>query len=398
MTVAQNAVEPPPALAPSAPPPPAPSPPPGPDLSRKAAGGRLAIAVGAIALLGTIVTGSYALWRAVTPFESTDNAYVRGDLTFVATKVAGYVVEVDTENNRRVAPGQVLARIDPRDYDAAVRDAEASLAQLRAASLQIDAQVQLQQAQIQVADAAVAAARAQAARNAADYARAKDLVSDGAVSQSLFETSTSENARAHASLIQSQALAEFARRQLTVLAAQTAANRAAQQGAQAKLFKARNDLAATVITAPREGLIAARNVRVGEYAGVGTRLMAVAPTKALWIEANLRETQLARVRPGDRAQIRVDAVPDQVFCGTVESLSAASGSEFSVIPPDNATGNFTKIVRRFPVRILFDAGQPGLERLGSGMSVEPKIAVGSHDSGKPVADGFQCSGRKGAAS
>jgi membrane fusion protein (multidrug efflux system) len=117
--------------------------------------------------------------------------------------------------------------------------------------------------------------------------------------------------------------------------------------------------------------VAARNVRLGEYVGVGTRLMAVAPTRALWIEANLRETQLSRIRAGDRVQIRVDAAHDQVFCGTVESLSAASGSEFSVIPPDNATGNFTKIVRRFPVRILFDARQPGLDRLGSGMSVEP---------------------------
>ncbi|MGH1561046.1 HlyD family secretion protein [Caulobacter segnis] len=103
-----------------------------------------------------------------------------------------------------------------------------------------------------------------------------------------------------------------------------------------------------MILAPREGLIAARNIRLGEYAGVGTRLMAVAPTRALWIEANLRETRLSRIRAGDRVQIRVDAADDQVFCGTVESLSAASGSEFAVIPPDNATGNFTKIVRRFP--------------------------------------------------
>ena len=235
-------------------------------------------------------------------------------------------------------------------------------------------------------------ANAQAQRAGSDFARAKDLVGDGAVSRSVFEQSTAENVRARSVVTQSLAQAAFARRQLAVLEAQRQANRAAQQGAEAKLFKARNDLDSTTITAPREGLVAARNVRLGEYVGVGTRLMAVAPTRALWIEANLRETQLARIRPGDRVRIRVDAVPDHAFCGTVESLSAASGSEFSVIPPDNATGNFTKIVRRFPIRILFDAGQPDLDRLGSGMSVEPRIAIGSHAGGKA---GFACSTLEG---
>ncbi len=289
----------------------------------------------------------------------------------------------------------MLARIDPRDYQAAVADAEAALAQQKAAAAQIDAQFQLQQAQILIADAAVSAANAQAHRAQADFARAKDLVSDGAVSRSVYEQSAAEDVRARSTVAQSAAQAVFARRQLAVLDAQRLANLAAQQGAAAKLSKARTDLASTVIVAPREGLVAARNIRLGEYAGVGTRLMAVAPTRALWIEANLRETQLSRIRAGDRVQIRVDAANDQVFCGTVESLSAASGSEFSVIPPDNATGNFTKIVRRFPVRILFDARQPGLDRLGSGMSVEPRIAVGSHASGKSAGlsalfGGFRC--------
>jgi len=366
-----------------------------PPQAAKATGARLFIATASVAAVGIAIAASYGLWSAISPFEATDNAYVRGDVTFVAPKVPGYVVEVATENNRRVAPGQVLARIDPRDYQAAVADAEASLAQLKAAGLQIDAQFQLQQAQIEVADAGIATASAQAQKARADLARAKDLVGDGAVSRSIFEQSTAEDIRARSTLIQAHAQDDFARRQLGVLQAQRQANQAAQQGAQAKLIKARNDLASTVITAPREGLVAARNVRLGEFVGVGTRLMAVAPTRALWIEANLRETQLTRIRPGDRVQIRVDAASDQVFCGTVESLSAASGSEFSVIPPDNATGNFTKIVRRFPVRILFDSRQPGLDRLGSGMSVEPRIAVGSHTSGKAsglsaLFGGFQC--------
>jgi len=371
------------------------TPPPEPSPTPVGAGRRLAIATASVAALSVAIAAGYGLWPRLTPFESTDNAYVRGDLTFVAAKVPGYVVEVATENNRRVAPGQVLARIDPRDYLAAVADAEATLAQQKAAALQIQAQVQLQNAQILVADAGVAAARAQTRRAGADLARARDLVSDGAVSRSVFEQSTAEDVRASSTLVQSLAQAAYARRQLAVLDAQRQANLAAQQGASAKLFKARTDMASTVILAPREGLVAARNIRLGEYVGVGTRLMAIAPTRALWIEANLRETQLSRIRAGDRVQIRVDAASDQVFCGTVESLSAASGSEFAVIPPDNATGNFTKIVRRFPVRILFDARQPGLDRLGSGMSVEPRIAIGSHAHGRATGlgglfGGFRC--------
>jgi membrane fusion protein (multidrug efflux system) len=349
------------------------TPPPEPSPPTNGAGRRVAIATASVAALGLAIAASYGLWHRVTPFEATDNAYVRGDLTFVAAKVPGYVVEVATENNRRVAPGQVLARIDPRDYQAAVADAEAGLAQQKAG-----------------------AAQAQAHRAGADFARAKDLVGEGAVSRSVYDQAVAEDVRGQSTLAQSLAQGAYARRQLQVLDAQRQANLAAQLGAQAKLFKARNDLSSTVITAPREGLVAARNVRLGEYVGVGTRLMAVAPTKALWIEANLRETQLSRIRAGDRVQIRVDAASDQIFCGTVESLAGASGSEFSVIPPDNATGNFTKIVRRFPVRILFDASQSGLDRLGSGMSVEPRIAIGSHAgraSGlSALFGGFRCAG------
>lgn len=357
---------------------------------------RVAVATASVAALGIVIAASYGAWHRMVPFESTDNAYVRGDLTFVAAKVPGYVVEVATENNRRVARGQVLARIDPRDYQAAVADAEAGLAQQKAAAAQIDALFALQEAQIVVADAAVTSAKGQVRRTEADFARAKDLVDDGAVSRSVYDQAAAEDVRAQSTVAQSLAQAAYARRQLQVLEAQRQANLAAQLGAQAKLFKARNDLSSTAIVAPREGLVAARNIRLGEYVGVGTRLMAVAPTKALWIEANLRETQLSRIRAGDRVQIRVDAASDQIFCGTVESLSAASGSEFAVIPPDNATGNFTKIVRRFPVRMLFDVSQPGLDRLGSGMSVEPRIAIGSH-AGRPsglsaLFGGFRCAG------
>jgi membrane fusion protein (multidrug efflux system) len=338
----------------------------------------VAIATASVAALGIAIAAGYGLWHRVTPFEATDNAYVRGDLTFVAAKVPGYVVEVATENNRRVAPGQVLARIDPRDYQAAVADAEATLAQQKAAALQIDAQVQLQQAQIEVADAAVAAARAQAQR-ARFGLRPRQGPGRRRRGQPL--GLRAGHGRGRAGPVDRDPVGgpgAFARRQLAVLDAQRQANlrgpagRAGQalQGPQRPVQHDDHRAARRAGGRPQR---AARRICRGRHAADGR-----GPDRALWIEANLRETQLSRIRAGDRVQIRVDAAHDQVFCGTVESLSAASGSEFSVIPPDNATGNFTKIVRRFPVRILFDARPAGLERLGSGMSVEPRIAVGSH--------------------
>lgn len=343
---------------------------------------RLTTAVGVVIGAAVVIFGGYALWHGVTPFEQTDNAYIKGDLTFVSTKVPGYVSEVLTENNQRVEPGQVLARIDPRDFEAARRDAEASVAQQRAALIQIDAQERLQQSQIRVADAAVASAAAQLRRAEEEFVRASALVEEGGVSRSIYDAAAAERVRARAAVDQTTAQAKFARNQLDVIAAQRESVWAALRGAEAKLFRARNDLEATTIRAPREGLIAGRNVRVGEYVIASARLMAVAPTQDLWVEAHLRETQISRVRPGDRVRIDVDAVRDLAYCGSVESLSGASGSEFALLPPDNATGNFTKIVRRFTVRILLDPAQPGLERLAGGMSVQPLIAIGSHADGR----------------
>ncbi len=331
---------------------------------------------------GILIFGGYALWGGVTPFEKTDNAYIKGDLTFVSTKVPGFVTEVLTENNQRVAPGQVLARIDARDFESAKSDAEASVAQQRAALIQVDAQERLQQSQIRVADAAVASTSAQLRRAEEEFARASALVDEGGVSRSVYETATAERIRARAAVDQASAQAQYTRNQLDVIGAQRESVRAALQGAEAKLLRARNDLDATTITAPREGLIAGRNVRVGEYVTASARLMAVAPTQDLWVEAYLRETQLSRMRPGDRVRIDVDAVRDQAYCGTVESVSGASGSEFALLPPDNATGNFTKIVRRFTVRILLDPKQSALDRLAGGMSVQPMIAIGSHVDGR----------------
>ncbi|WP_454694636.1 HlyD family secretion protein [Achromobacter aegrifaciens] len=362
------------------------------------------LAASAIVLaLGGLVYGAYALWHGTTPYERTENAYVKGDLTYVATKVSGYVQSVDTENNRKVEAGQQLVRIDPKDYQAAVADAESAVALASATLEQIGAQQTLQATQIRIAQATVTSARAQAARNLADYRRAQSLVQQGGVSRALYDQASAEQVRAASTLTQNEAQAEYAQQQLTVLQAQREAAQASRDSARARLDKARNDLAATTVVAPREGRVAGRNVRPGEYVAVGTRLMAVAPTRDLWVEANLKETQLGRIRPGDRVSVRVDAIPDARYCATVESVAGASGSEFAVIPPDNATGNFTKIVRRFTVRIVLDPDQPGLERLGTGMSAVPTIAIdsrpGAQASWNPLRlfyPGFTCAAKEQA--
>lgn len=340
--------------------------------------------IGLCSVLATAVSVAlvYGTWHGVTPFETTNNAYVKGDLTFVATKVGGYVVEVNTENNQRVAAGQVLARIDSRDYESTLRDTSALVAQQQAALVQIDAQEQLQHAQIRIAEAAVASANAQLRKAREEFTRASALVDEGGVSRAIYDQATAEKVRTESAVEQAQAQALFAHKQLAVIDAQRQAIKAALQGAEAKQLRARNDLEATAITSPREGVVAGRNVRLGEFVTASTRLLAIAPTQDLWIEANLRETQLSRVRPGDRVRVEVDAIRDVVYCGTVESIGGASAAEYALLPPDNATGNFTKIVRRFPVRILLDEAQPGLDRLAGGMSVEPMIAIDSHTDGR----------------
>ncbi|MEG3177733.1 HlyD family secretion protein [Sphingomonas sp. RB3P16] len=365
------------------------------------AGRRLAVAFLAAGACIALVGVAYREGPQTVGFVRTDNAYVKGDVTFISPKVAGYVTQVLTENDRKVAPGEVLVRIDPTDYRSAVADAEAVVAQARAAIRQIAAQHLLQRAQIRVADAGTISAMATAGKTRADFARSDALVGEGAISRQLFESARADNVKASSSVSQTQAQADFARRQMGVLDAQRLTAEAQLSSAQARLVRARADLARTAIVAPREGRVAARNVRLGEFVNTGTRLLAITPTRGLWVEANLRETQLGRIVAGDRVQISADAVPGVNYCGVVEGIQGASGSEFGVLPPDNATGNFTKIVRRFTVRIQLDPNQAGLERLATGMSVTPSIALGSHVDGRShgglisglVGGSFRCGGR-----
>jgi membrane fusion protein (multidrug efflux system) len=355
---------------------------------------RLAVATAIAVGLACAAFAATSLWRSVGASESTENAYVKGDLTYVSTKVSGYVLSVETENNRLVGPGQIVLRIDPRDYAIAVEQSRAAIARAQADVAQIDAQTAVQQTRIGIAAAVEASARASTARANNDSERAERLVGIGGTSRADYDRARNEQVARASSLDEAQGQSKGARQQLNVLRAQRQAAEAALLAAQAQLEKAESDLAATIIRAPREGRIAARNARPGEYLSTGSRIMAVVPTRGLWVEAYLKETQIGRLEPGNRVTVRVDALPGMQFHGTLESISNGSGSEMSLIPPDNATGNFTKIVRRFPVRVLLDDGQPGMDRLGIGMSVTPRFEIGSqnHQSGRefpPIHDGVQ---------
>ena len=354
--------------APQASPLPAPSTPPTRRLSIKR--GVLALAL----LAGTAAGGyfGYNYWTNGRYLESTDDAYVKADHTIIAPKVAGYLGEVLVEDNQSVKAGQVLARIDDRDFRAALAQAQAEAKSAEAAIRNFDAQVVLQQSVIEQAKAAIEATRATLAFAQDDATRYRNLAKTGSGTVQRAQQTESLAAQNAAQLQRDQAALAEAQAKVSVLntareqaVAQLARNRAAVQ--QAEL-----NLSYTTLTAPIDGTVGARSLRLGQYVTIGTQLMAVVPLHAVYVVANFKETQLTHVREGQLVKISVDTYPGAQLTGRVDSLSPASGLEFALLPPDNATGNFTKIVQRIPVKIALDDSElNGVLR--PGMSVEPTI-------------------------
>ncbi|TAN61527.1 MAG: HlyD family secretion protein [Magnetospirillum sp.] len=309
-------------------------------------------------------------WRWI---EATDDAYVDGDITAIVPKVAGYVVALAAEDNRPVAKGEVLLRLDDRDYRAKVDEARAQMAGRMAQLIQIEEKVAVQQAMITQSGASITAARADVVRAKADFQRSQRLVREDFVSRQRFDVTAADAAKAEAGLTGSGAGLQAARRQLAVLASERAMTQAQLEQARAVLALAEIDLEATVIRAPVDGVVGNRGVRDGQYVRPGQMLMAVVPLGRVWIDANFKETQLARMKPGQRVEIKVDAFPDRVIEGLLDSFAPASGAKFSLLPPENATGNFTKIVQRIPVRIRPLAGNPLAGQLRPGLSVVVRV-------------------------
>jgi membrane fusion protein, multidrug efflux system len=345
------------------------------EVPRKASRKIVKRAIIAAALLAGVAFGAdfgHHYWTVGRFIESTDDAYVKADYTTVAPKVAGYIRQVLVNDNDTVKAGQVLARIDDRDFQAALLQAKADVKAAEAAVTNLDAQISLQQSIIGQARATLDASQASLAFAQSDADRAGRLISNGAGTQSRAEQSQSLKDQAAAAVERDQAAVVAAEHKVPVLQTQREQLLAQRDRAVAAAGQAELNLSYTDIVAAVDGTVGARSIRVGQYVTSGTQLMAVVPLHSVYVVANFKETQLTFVRPGQTVEIKVDSFPDVAIKGHVDSVSPASGLEFSLLPPDNATGNFTKIVQRIPVKIVIDDDRlAGLLR--SGMSVEPEV-------------------------
>lgn len=306
---------------------------------------------------------------------ATDNAYVRGDVTSLAPKVSGYVTAVHVRDNQQVQAGDVLFRINDADYVARLAQAEANVAAALARLENIDAEAGLQTALIRQAQAQRRSTAAELDLAAKANDRRRELIEGGAVSQAQLDESESARARAEAGVSAASAGVDAQQQKIVVLAAQREAALAAIAQAEAARDLARIDLESTVVRAPVSGVVGNRQVRVGRLVAPGTPLLDIVPVSDLWVVANFKETQLGRIRPGQSVRIKVDGYPDDALAGVVDSFAPGSGSSFSLLPADNATGNFVRVVQRVPVKIRFVDRRPS-DRLVPGLSARVEIAPG----------------------
>jgi membrane fusion protein, multidrug efflux system len=328
-----------------------------------------------LAALGFIVLATlrWDAWVGSAVVQTTDDAYVRAELTRLSSRVAGEVLTVAVRDFQRVKAGDLLVQIDPADYQTQVDQADAGVVGAQAALDNLANQVELQYATIAQAEAQLLSAQAQEVETKQEQDRQQSLTQTEAGTRQKLEQATAGYARAQADVRASRALIAAQRHQLEVLNGTRKQRAADLEGAKATLAAARLRLGYTRITAPFDGVVGEREVQPGDYVNIGTNLINVVPLPNVYVIANYKETQLTRVKPGQPVDVTVDSFADQTLRGRVERIAPASGSQFALLPPDNATGNFTKVVQRIPVRITLDKGQPLLERLLPGMSVVTRI-------------------------
>jgi membrane fusion protein, multidrug efflux system len=291
----------------------------------------------------------------------------------MAPKVSGFIAQVAVIDNQLVHQGDLLIKLDDRDYRAALARADAMVAGQQATLSNLEARRRLQEAVIHEAQAGIVAADAESLRARDDQARYQTLARTAAASLQSFQKADADYKQALAGADKARATLDAAQQQLTVIDTQKQQTRAALDAALADRDTARLNLEYTELRAPFDGVIGDRSARTGAFAGVGAQLIALVPAQGLWVDANFKENQLARMHAGEPATITADVLPDVTFHGHVASLSPATGAQFSVLPPENATGNFTKIVQRVPVRILLDGDGSQLGRLRPGLSVTADV-------------------------
>jgi membrane fusion protein, multidrug efflux system len=328
--------------------------------------------VGLIALL-LAAAAAYLYWDHTSHFESTDDAFIAARQFAIAPKVAGYITAVPVTDNQHVNRGDVIAQIDQRDFRTALAQAQAQVAGAEAGIHNVDTQIATQDAQISSAQAQVAQAQANSELARVTWGRDQPLVKQGwATAQQ--GTTDVQNLKAQQSAVDSaQAALKVAQRQIDTLRAQRTSQEASVAQAQAQLDQAKLNLSYTTVTADQPGRVVNLSGVVGQYAQAGTNLTMFVPDE-IWVVANYKETQLDRMRPGQPVDLEIDAYPERHFRGHLDSVQPGSGPAFSLLPPENATGNYVKIVQRVPVKLILD-NPPTDVSLGPGMSVVPTARV-----------------------
>jgi len=340
--------------------------------------------------LAWFVAGHWDRWTGAARFEATDDAYTAGDLTPLAAKVSGYVANVAVDDYQVVRKGDLIVEIDASDYRAQLLQAEANLAASQATLANLANQKDVQRALIRQAEATIEATKADLNRYALEAKRQRDLLQTRIAGTEQLVEQADDNARRtaaqldlnNAQLDQQKALLDSLDVQENVLQAQV-------KSAEAQVILAQNNMGYTRILAPDDGMVGQRQVRPGQFVGVGTQVIAMVSLPRIWVIANYKETQMTNIRLGDPARIHVNAFPDLALTGHVDSWSPGSGSTFALLPPDNATGNFTKVVQRVPVKIVLDP-HPSLGTLvRPGLSVETSIDTGAVENREPTRDSTQ---------
>jgi membrane fusion protein (multidrug efflux system) len=322
-------------------------------------------------LAASLATGIY-YFECVAPYESTDDAFIEAHVTPIAPQVAGRVAQVLIQDNQLVKQGDVLVQIDPSDYQTTLDEKQASLAAANGRLAQANQQATVDQAKVQEEKANLAAAQAEATRAEADYKRYQ-AVGDLGVSQSQLDLAAQQARSADAQVVAARNVELAAEAQSGLDAASIQTAQAEVLKSQADIHQAQLNLSYTQVKAPEAGYVTHRTVETGAYLQTGQPMFAIVPQQ-VWVVANFKETQLTHMRAGQPVEIHVDAYPQVKFKGHVDSIQSGTGPRFSLLPPENASGNYVKVVQRVPVKIVLDNNDPNFV-LGPGMSVVPDVRV-----------------------
>jgi membrane fusion protein (multidrug efflux system) len=342
----------------------------------------LVIAAG---FLAWYVAGHWNRWTGAVRYEWTDDAYTEADVTPLSAKVSGYIARVGVTDYQLVHKGDLIVEIDPADYRAQLMQAEANLAAAQATLANLANQKDVQRALIRQAEATIQATQADQRRYALEAKRQRDLLQTRiAGTEQLVEQAEDNERRTDAQLELNLAQLDQQKALLASLDVQGNQLEAQVRAAEAQVTLAQNNMDYTRIVSPADGLVGLRQVRPGQFVNVGTQVISVVPLPRIWVIANYKETQMTNVRLGDPARVTVDAFPDLALTGHVDSWSPGSGSTFALLPPDNATGNFTKVVQRIPVKIVLDPNAALGTLVRPGMSVEASIDTGPIENREPT--------------